>query len=373
MTRTRGRLAFAAATLVAALLFVFSAGAAPAPKRSLARPNIVVITTDDQTVESLRVMTNVHKLLAKQGTTFVNNFATFPLCCPSRATFLTGQYSHNHCVVGNSLTNGLYNLDESNTLPLWLMSAGYTTAFVGKYMNGYGKQAPTAIPPGWSEWYAGVTMAYRGHSMNRNGVLTRYGSAEASYQTDVFGRTAVDVVRRRAPESRPFFLWLSFFAPHAGSPVDPDDPPGLHTPSPALRHRNAFAGEPLPAAPSFDEEDVADKPAALRNRPLFSSEDVAAITENYQQRLESLLAVDEAVGQLVAELRASGELDRTVIVFVSDNGFFHGEHRVPFGKYLPYEPSIHVPLVVRGPGVPRGAGFGSRSPPTSISPRRSST
>jgi arylsulfatase A-like enzyme len=123
---------------------------------------------------------------------------------------------------------------------------------------------------------------------------------------------------------------------------------------PAPRHRNDFASTPLPKPPGFNERDVSDKPVGIRRRPLMTQERIAKVRENYQQRLESLLAVDEAVARIVAALRANGELDETLIVFTSDNGFFHGEHRVPSGKVLLYEPSIRVPLVLRGPGVPAG-------------------
>jgi N-acetylglucosamine-6-sulfatase len=316
------------------------------------RPNVVVITTDDQTVESLRVMANVNRMLVAQGTTFANSVATFPLCCPSRATFLTGQYSHNHGVVGNSYFNGLARLDQTNTLPIWLGRAGYATIFVGKYLNGYGRTQPKAVPPGWSEWYAGLRMAYVDHTMNRNGRIVRYPGPDA-YQTDVYASTAVDAIMRHGGGKRPFFLWLSFFAPHAGGPAELDDPPGLPTPAPAPRHRDVFALEPLPTPESFSEADPSDKPAAIQARRLLANDDLTALQENYRQRLESLLAVDEAVASVVEALRATRVLGRTLIVFTSDNGFFHGEHRIRAGKELIYEPSIRVPLVVRGPGVPK--------------------
>jgi N-acetylglucosamine-6-sulfatase len=319
------------------------------------RPNVVVIETDDQTLESVRVMRNVRRLIGDQGTTFENNFASFSLCCPSRATFLTGQYAHNHGVQGNSPPDGGYErLDHSSTLAVWLQRSGYYTAEVGKYLNGYGQRSATVVPPGWSEWHAAVKNAYFGHTLNENGSLLAFGSDTAAYQTDVFARRALDVIRRRAPAEQPFFLWFTPYAPHAGGPRDADDPPGIGTPSPAPRHRNIFSGERLPRPPSFNEADVADKPAYIRQLPRLSPRRIAAIQENYQQRLETLLAVDEAVGAIVAELQRLGELDRTLVVFTSDNGFFHGEHRVPFGKVLVYEPSIRVPLLMRGPGVPRG-------------------
>jgi len=333
--------------------------ASPAHSSSaVKRPNVVVLMTDDQTVESMRVMPNVKTLLADQGVTFTNNFVSYSLCCPSRSTFLTGQYAHNHGVWGNSPPNGgYYRLDSTNTLAVWLQRAGYQTIHLGKYLNGYGTRNPREIPPGWGDWHGSVdptTYRYYNYTLNENGTLVAYGTGAANYQTDVYARKAVELIGREAADARPFFLWLAFLAPHAGAPRDPDDPAGMGTPSPAPRHRNAFATMPLPMPPSFNEADVSDKPAGIRNRPLLTAAMIAKIRENYQQRLESLLAVDEAVAQIVKELEVTGQLNNTYIVFTSDNGFFHGEHRVPTGKVLLYEPSIRVPLIVRGPGIPHG-------------------
>ena len=322
------------------------------------RPNVIVLMTDDQTVESMRVMPNVKTLLADQGVTFDSSFASYPLCCPSRATFLTGQYAHNHGVWGNAAPNGgYYKLDSTNTLPVWLQRAGYQTIHLGKYLNGYGTRSKTEIPPGWGEWYGTPdpsTYRFRGYQFNENGKLVTYDNSAANYKTDVEARKAVDIIGRQALDPRPFFLWVAFLAPHSGGPRDPDDPSGQATPSPAPRHRNLFATQALPIPLSFNEADVSDKPAGIRNRPLMSAAKVAAVRENYQQRLESLLAVDDAVGQIVNRLAATGELDKTYIIFTSDNGFLHGEHRVPNGKVLLYEPSIRVPLIIRGPNIPAG-------------------
>jgi N-acetylglucosamine-6-sulfatase len=163
----------------------------------------------------------------------------------------------------------------------------------------------------------------------------------------------LDLLRRRAPQAQPFFLSLAYLAPHSGQPREPGDPQ-MATPVPAPRHRDRFAAEPLPAPPSFNEADVSDKPSAIRGRPLLPPRRVTQVREMYQQRLESLLAIDEGVARIVAELERLGELDETLIVFTADNGFFHGEHRVPNGKVLHYEPSTRVPLILRGPGVPAG-------------------
>ena len=335
-----------------------SGSSSVAPAQPAAKPNIVVIETDDQTVESLRVMPNVRNLLAAHGTTFDNSFASYALCCPSRATFLTGQYAHNHTVLGNRApTGGHYKLDHANALPVWLQRAGYYTTQLGKFLNQYGTRNPREIPPGWSEWHASVdptTYRFYGYTLNEGGALATFGNDAASYQTDVYAAKAVEIIRRRVSAQQPLFLWFNPLAPHGGGPRDADDPRNLGTPSPAPRHKDRFAAEALPAPPSLNEADMSDKASFMRRRPLLTQTRLAAIRENYQQRLESLLAVDEAVGSIVAALRTSGELDRTLIIFTSDNGFFHGEHRIALGKVLYYEPSIRVPLILRGPGVPKG-------------------
>jgi N-acetylglucosamine-6-sulfatase len=348
----RGLAAFAA---LAALVLPAAAGAAP-----LERPNIVVIMTDDQTLESMRVMSGVERALAAEGTTFDRAFVSNALCCPSRATLFSGQYSHNHGVIGNAAPDGGYSrLDRRNWLPVWLQRAGYHTVHIGKFLNQYGIRIPTHVPPGWSEWYASVdpsTYFFYGYTLNENGLLYTYGLDRNPiyYSTDYYAERALSVIRRMGDTRTPFFLSLAFLAPHSGGPSDADDPVGLVTPSPAPRHVNLFQGERLPPDPSYNESDVSDKPSFIQSLPPINSTRAAAIDENYQQRLESLLAVDEAVVRLVDTLRTERELDNTLILFTSDNGFFHGEHRVQLGKVLVYEPSIRVPLIMRGPGVPEG-------------------
>ena len=362
--RVRNRLsliavpALAAALAVAAVLSGSATGSEAGTQQAVNRPNVVVIMTDDQTVESLRVMGNVRSLLAAQGVTFDNNFASYPLCCPSRATFLTGQYAHNHRVLGNAPPNGGYDrLDHTNTLPVWLQRAGYATVHIGKYLNGYGRVRQTEVPPGWVEWHGSIdpsTYQFYNYTINENGRLVRYGNTAADYQADVYTRKAADVIRRYAADPRPLFLSVAYLAPHSGGPREPDDPSNQSTPVPAPRHRNVFATQPLPTPPSFNEADVSDKPSGIRTRPLIGQARINGIRENYQQRLESLLAVDEGVAEIVRTLEATGKLGRTYVIFTADNGFFHGEHRVPAGKTLVYEPSIRVPLIIRGPRIPRG-------------------
>jgi N-acetylglucosamine-6-sulfatase len=365
----RARLGFlvAAVVLVAAVGAVSSRdhdGSAQAAPTAVERPNIVVLETDDQTLAEMEVLPNVRRLIGDQGVTFDNNFDSFSLCCPSRATFLTGQYSHNNGVRGNAPPQGGYEaLDKSNTLAVWLQRGGYYTAHLGKFLNGYGRTNPTELPAGWSEWRGSVdpsTYRYYGYTLNENGTLTTYCAVPepSCYQTDVYRDKANEIIRRRAPGG-PFFLWVAFLADHSGGPREPGDPknPNQATPVPAPRHKDALAGMPLPRPPNFNETDVSDKPQVIRRRPLMNARRIAAVQEMWQQRRETLMSVDEAVVSIVETLRATGELDNTLIMFTSDNGFFHGEHRVPMGKVMWYEPSIHLPLMMRWTGnksLPRG-------------------
>jgi N-acetylglucosamine-6-sulfatase len=328
--------------------------AAPA----LARPNVVVLMTDDQTLASLSSMQQTNALLAGQGTVFDQAVATFPLCCPSRATALTGQYAHNHQVVHNAGDFGGHRrLAHANTLPVWLQEAGYRTMHVGRYLNGH--EYSDGIPPGWSDWHGSPhsgAFNYERWRVNEDGSLVFYPTADnpGEYQTDFYGRRAGELIERAAPGERPFYLQVWFVAPHRAAPRDPDDPRTIGSPSPASRHRDLFAATPMPRPPSFDEANTLDKPQVVADRPRLDAETVAGIEENWRQELESLQAVDEAVTHIVGTLERTGELANTLIVFTSDNGYMHGEHRAEAEKVLLYEESIRVPLIMRGPGVPPG-------------------
>lgn len=326
--------------------------AAPSWATAAERPNVVVVQTDDQTLADMAALPEVRRLIGEQGVTFADYHASFSLCCPSRASLLTGQYAHTTGVEGNVPPKGSVTaFDDRRTLPVWLKRAGYRTAHVGKYLNLY----TTGIPPGWDEWYTGVdptTYRYFGFTLNENGVPRTYGSRPEDYSTDVFTDKAVDVVRRNA--GRPFFLALDYVAPHTQVAQVPRVIPGS-PPVPAPRHAGRFADLPLPRDPSFDEEDVSDKPTHVQRRPRLSAETIDEITTLFRARRASLLAVDEGVARVIAALRETGVLDRTYVFFVSDNGFMAGQHRYPEGKLRFYEPSTHLPLLVRGPGVARGA------------------
>ena len=352
------------ATVAAVAIAPVASLALPAPVSTAAtpRPNVVIVMTDDQTQASLGFMPRVESELVARGTTFANSFTNWPLCCPSRATFYSGQYAHNHGVLGNGPPDGGFpRFDDSSSLPLWLQAAGYRTIHVGKYLNGYGTQGsdPAYVPPGWNEWYAatgGTVQSVYDYTLNQNGTLVDRGAAVADFKQDVFTALAVEAINRSAPGG-PFFLGVMYTAPHGGGPNPNPQPPsncGGGAPKPAPRHASALDGEPLPQPPSFNEADLSDKPAAIQALPAIIDSDLANIQRRYRCRLESLLSVDEGVDRIVDALRAAGELDDTLIVFTSDNGFFHGEHRVQSGKNRVYEEAIRVPLVLRGPGIPPG-------------------
>ncbi len=319
-------------------------GAADAP----GPPNVILILTDDQDAKSIKYMPNVKSLLAEQGTTFENAFVTDPLCCPARATFLRGQYSHNHQIVGNKPPYGGFEKfrslgHEESTMATWLQDEGYGTVFIGKYMNGY---AGRHVPPGWDEWHA-ISGNYLSHDLNENGRIIAY-DPQRYHLDDVLAEKATEYLRRTSGvhspwlgSDRPFFMWLGPKAPH-------------YPASPAPRHEDDFADISLPHPPSFDERDVSDKPEWVRNNLNLSQEGIAYLEQLHRKRLQSLQAVDEMVKDLVDALRESGELENTYIFFTSDNGYHLGEHRMGAGKWTAYEEDIKVPLIVRGPGVPEG-------------------
>lgn len=360
---------FVASAALAAAVIAGGAGvvAAPASAQGGAeRPNVVVVMSDDQTQESMRFMPRTRELIGAHGATFPTSVTNWPVCCPSRATFLTGQYAHNHGVLGNAPPSGGFDrLNQAQTLPVWLQDAGYYTAHIGKFLNGYESSA-TGVPLGWSEWHGSKrTYTFYGYQLLEDGQINTYGSTGANpdapadpslYSTDVYTDKAVELIGRRAPQEQPFFLSVAYLAPHSGGP-NPEAPNQSRcnaTAKPAPRHLGALGGEVLPTPPSFNEADMADKPPALAARPFLTPEQIQNATRNYRCRGESLLAIDEGVQRIVGALEAAGELENTIFVYTSDNGFFHGEHRVQSGKNRVYEEAIRVPLLMRGPGIRSG-------------------
>lgn len=323
----------------------------PPPPPPSGPPNIILILTDDQDAASIAFMPNVQSILVAHGTTFENFFVSDPICCPSRASILRGQYVHNHQVLSNVLPSGGFSRflalgHEQSTIATWLQAAGYRTGLFGKYLNGYPGAVPTHVPAGWDAWYSPISGAVIGgwtfsYELNENGQIVTYGSQPADYFTDVLRGKAVPFIRDAAQQTAPFFIYLSTSAPH-------------YPYTPAPRHQTALAGVQLPQPPSFNEADVSDKPSWIQSLPLLSASQIMQLGDVYRARLRSLLAIDELLGEVVAVLEETGELANTFIFYTSDNGYHLGIHRHREDKTTPYEEDIRVPLIVRGPGVPAG-------------------
>ncbi len=317
------------------------------------RPNVVVIDTDDMNQSDMFVMRSTLSLLAAHGTTFRNSYVSYPLCCPSRATFLTGQYAHNHHV----LTDQRYgDLDNSNTLAVWMRHAKYRTAMVGKYLNGYGTPpfSPREVPKGWTQWYGltGGTEQHRyGFKLNENGKVHHYGRKPANYIDYVLNSKVNGILKKWTISPKPFFIYYNPNNPHgeAGTPIW-----STRDPEPAPQYLGVFGDITAPHLPNFDEADVSDKPEQIRNIPHLSDSELADIDRRYRGRLESLLSVDDEVKRIFGLVRKYGDKRKTFFVFTSDNGLEMGSHRIEFKNFL-YEEGERVPLVIRGPGFPQGA------------------
>jgi N-acetylglucosamine-6-sulfatase len=329
--------------------------AAQGEQAAPAEPNLVVVMTDDQTFSAFNdeAMPFTSRFFRRSGSVFANALSVPPLCCPARAGFLTGQYAHNHGVLAN--VPGYSDLRRKrSTLPAWLRHAGYRTGVVGKFMNGFPGTA-LAGPPGWDHWFIAVgAVDYFDFEVTTAGELRRFEDGE--YATDIYTAEASRFVRRAAREENPFFLWLSYNAPHIveGAP----GPCAGRGPEPANRRDyERFADAALPRPPQFDEEDVGDKGPWVQAQPRISLRRLDELTELWRCTLASLRAVDRGFRSLVGTLRGLDLLDETVVVFVSDNGYFFGEHRIRDNKRLPYDPALRVPLAIHAPGdPPAGAG-----------------
>jgi arylsulfatase A-like enzyme len=340
-----------------------------------------VRASDTETLLNAGYMPNLQQFIVNQGIAFDNSFVTTSLCGPSRATFLTGQYSHNHGVTCNQFpdqSHAVELLNHNSTLPVWLRAAGYRTAHVGKYLNGYGAgtkftigpKNPRWIPPGWDDWFGLVdfsTYVMYGFTVNENRELMTYEGTPENYQTDVLARLTVRAIERaEAADNSPLFLSITPLAAHYEHSPDAPKLSCTHdawelTIRPAPRHAAEDTLPPdmiLLEGPAFNEEDMTDKPAHLQALPPLSEDDKKCVRHNYRERLKSLLAVDDLIGQVVGALQQNGEWANTIFVVTSDNGFFLGEHRMT-QKVLAYEPSIRVPLYIRVPtsAAQRSAAF----------------
>lgn len=388
------RLSLAAGVLILLCLLLLGSPHSRAGAETPQQPSFVVIQTDDQTLSELyasfrepkiRAMPNTLNLIAKRGETFNNYYVSYPLCCPSRVSLLTGRYAHNNGVKGNIQPNGGYfgfsfRAADTHNLATWLQGAGYRTIHVGKFLNGYGDEPysnGTEVPPGWSAWHtvlhADTDHYYYGYELNNNGVIEGpYGNSgtwepreytvrddpgcpfaplnglPCFYETDMLTNIAAEELRGTSPE-QPFYLQLDYTAPHG----DFRHPAG---PEPAPRHYDWFKGAPLPhnRSEGFDEGNVADKPRFIREAPYLGLADIHTYRVYYDKALESLRSIDDGVKELIDTLGSLHRLRNTYVIFTSDNGFFFGEHRLIGGKFLAYEPSTHLPFLIRGPHIKAG-------------------
>ena len=314
------------------------------------RPNVIVIDTDDMNQSDIWVMQKTLALLGSRGTTFSNSYVSYPLCCPSRATFLTGQYAHNHGVLTDQRFG---DLDSSNTLAVWLRRAKYRTAMVGKYLNGYGITQPRLIPPGWKQWFAlthGTEQKRYKFDLNENGKIRYYPRKVRNYIDFVLDSKVNGLLKRWAPSPKPFFIYYNPNNPHGERALPPWS---TRDPEPAPQYLGHFGDIPAPRYPNFDEADEADKPQIVRDLPRLSDAELADIDRRYRGRIESLLSVDDEVARIVGLVRKYGDKRKTLFIFTSDNGLQMGAHRIEFKNYL-YEESERVPLIIRGPGFPAG-------------------
>jgi arylsulfatase A-like enzyme len=400
--------------LLAALCF--AVGPASAARNSVLppveKPSFVVIQTDDQTLDGLyaayrtfegtgktRAMPNTLDLIAKRGMTFNRYYVSYPLCCPSRVSLLTGRYAHNHNVKGNVQPNGGFTGFEqqgalTHNLAVWMQNGGYKTIHIGKFLNGYGDKPYDEgkfVPPGWNSWHtilnADTSHYFYGYLMNNNGTIegpygdsgnweTReYGVRDdigcpfaptnglpCYYETDHLTELATREIAE-TPADQPFYLQLDYTAPHG----DFRRPAG---PEPAPRHYNWFKGARLPhdRSEGFDEGNVTDKPRFIRNAPHLSLNDKHTYRVYWQKQLESLRSIDDGVKLIIDTLGGMSRLRSTYVIFTSDNGFFFGEHRLIGGKFLAYEPATHLPFLIRGPGIRPDTQTGELSSQIDIAP-----
>jgi N-acetylglucosamine-6-sulfatase len=345
--------------VVALLLAAIGSGATSAvasapPPRPISPPpaNVLLVLVDDQAMNTFtpHLMPKTYRWIVRPGTKFTAGLAAPPLCCPDRAGILTGDYPHDSGVFSNS--PGYASLtDNGDTLPVWLRAAGYRTGLVGHFLNGYESAAGAKPAPGFGSWFGyDHPTRYFDYIASDQGTFRFFGNARRDYTTSVFTREALRFLRVRS--RKPFFLWLAYNAPHDShvprphcDGYDPIPPEGKAY----LRYENLH----LPRPPSFNEADMSDKPAAIASLPLLDRRHVGYLIRRYRCTAAAMHGVDAGVGRVMHVLRHRGELRRTIVLYLSDNGYFFGEHRIDFGKAYPYEPALRVPYAVRIPAAYR--------------------
>jgi N-acetylglucosamine-6-sulfatase len=308
------------------------------------RPNIIFILTDDQPYHSLAYMPFISNVLIPKSVNFERGFVTTPLCCPSRATILTGQYTHNHQVYTNEWPMGsARKLDDSATIGVWMQAAGYRTAYYGKYLNEYNDMKPYGyVAPGWDDWKVLLGRKPGGYgyffdfTMSENGEIVEYPRSKANYSADVITRHSVEFIARTKDE--PFFLFINYYNPHS---------PYIAAP----RHQETFrAGTGWEwtqhRPPNFNEQDLSDKPLYIQNLRQTPADvlDTADL-----QMLRSMLSVDDGIASILNILQKTGLEKQTILVYLSDNGMTVGEHGFGIDKNCPYDECSRVPFIIYAP------------------------
>ncbi|MGI8578286.1 MAG: sulfatase family protein [Nocardioidaceae bacterium] len=330
-----------------------------------AKPNIIFVLTDDLSWNLVRFMPHVLQM-QKTGATFSNYFVTDSLCCPSRASIFTGEFPHDTGVYRNSGTDGGFSAfqahqNETHTFATSLSAQHYQTAMMGKYLNKYDPTVPVDgqlpyVSPGWSTWDVADRHGYRefGYTLAQNHQDFAYSDQANAYLTDVLSTKAQAFVNQSAQTHQPFMLEVASFAPHA---------PYV----PAPRDATKFPGLTAPRTPAFAHR-VKNAPNWLASIPPLKSKDFKKINRDFQKRAQSVLAVDDMIGRLQAEVQALGLSQNTYFVFSSDNGYHMGEYNLRPGKQTAFDTDIRVPLIVTGPGVPAGKTIGAMTQNIDLAP-----
>lgn len=326
----------ASACLAALALSVSLAPSAAAQDEPTDPPSILLIVTDDQRWDTLWAMPEVQGSLVEQGVNFSRAFTTSSLCCPSRASILTGAYPHTTGVYRQGgLYGGFKSFEDSTTIATKLDDAGYRTGFFGKYLDSYQSDALSGyVPPGWDRWAAFVHAEYFDYGLTIGGTVQRYGSDAADYSTDVLADQTEDFIRE---SEGPVFAIFAPAAPHAPAIPSPADEGG-------------FGDLPVWRPPSFNEADRTDKPGYVRVLPRVGPDRTEYVDTLRRNQYRSLQAVDRAVDRLLGAMEDTGRLDDALVIYTSDNGLLWGEHRW-IKKEVPYEEAIRVPLIVRADAV----------------------
>jgi arylsulfatase A-like enzyme len=320
-----------------------SSGPKTTPAASGAKPNIVFVLTDDLSMNLLPYMPHV-KDMAKRGVTFSNYFVSDSLCCPSRSSIFTGRFPHDTQVFTNTGVDGGYHVfrsreEDKDTFATTLQAAGYRTALMGKYLNGYLPKY-RVVPAGWDTWaVGGNAYAEFDYALNENGTVKAYGKKPGEYLTDVLSAKATTFIEGAAAAKKPFMLEVATFSPH-----------GPFIPAP--RDADKFPDLAVPRTPAFGGKGT-NEPEWLSRIPALSAQSTSALDGAFRRRAQSVVSVDKMIGDLQKTLKHKGIVDNTYVVFSSDNGFHLGEHRLVNGKLTAFDTDIRVPLVVVGPGVPK--------------------